>query len=341
MRVLLIGFGTVGQGVAELLMDKSDFLAKEKGMEFSVVGIFDKELGGGVYRPQGIDLEEALETIRSGGNLSQVRGENLDEDPSGFIQKAEAEVMVEMTYTDIKTAEPATSYIRSAFEGNMHVVTTNKGPVALNYRDLSAHAAEEGLEFLFEGTVMSGTPLIRVIQEDLTASNIREVKGILNGTTNYILSRMEEGLSYQKALEKSQELGYAEAEPEADVRGWDALAKVTILANVIFEANQNPFDYPCEGITEVSANDIVRVKDQGKRIKLIARTWMEGNFVKASVKPEEVDFSHPLAGVMGAFNALTITTEDIGEMTIVGHGAGQRETAYSVLMDLMKIGGQL
>ncbi|MBS3818198.1 homoserine dehydrogenase [bacterium] len=339
MRVLLIGFGTVGQGVAEILLEKRDYLAKEKGMEFNVVGIFDKELGG-VYRPQGINLEEALETIHSGGNLTQVHGESLDEDPSGFIQKAEAEVMVEMTYTDLKTAQPATSYIRAALDGNMHVVTTNKGPVALNYKDLSIHAAENGLEFLFEGTVMSGTPLISVIQENLISSHIREVKGILNGTTNYILSRMEEGLSYQKALEKSQELGYAEAQPEADVRGWDALAKVSILANVIFGANRKPFDYPCEGITEVSANDLIRVKDQGKRIKLIGKTWMEGNFVKASVGPEEIDFTHPLAGVKGAFNALTITTEDVGEVTIVGPGAGQRESAYGVLRDLMAIGGK-
>lgn len=185
---------------------------------------------------------------------------------------------------------------------------------------------------------MSGTPVLNLIRETLAGSEIREMKGILNGTTNYILSRMEEGLSYEAALKKAQELGYAEAIPDADVLGWDALAKVTILANTVFAARQKPFDYPCQGITEISASDIAAAKAQGKRFKLIGRVWKEGEAVKASVSPQQISLSHPLAGVMGASNALTISSDTLGDVTIIGPGAGRRETGFSMLIDLIHIG---
>jgi homoserine dehydrogenase len=170
---------------------------------------------------------------------------------------------------------------------------------------------------------------------------ISEIKGILNGTTNYILTRMEEGLSYTDALKKAQELGYAEAVPDADVLGWDALAKVTILANTVFGSRSKPADFPCKGITEISAQAIADAKARGKRFKLIGKVWREGDRVKASVGPEEVDLTHPLAGVMGATNAVTITTDALGNVTIVGPGAGRKETGYSTLIDIIHAGGVL
>jgi homoserine dehydrogenase len=187
---------------------------------------------------------------------------------------------------------------------------------------------------------MSGTPLINLIRENLAGCAVQEIKGILNGTTNYILTRMEEGLSYEEALKKAQDLGYAEAVPDADVLGWDALAKVTILAKVFFGASGKPFDYPCESITEIYAGAIAEAKDQGKRFKLIGRIWQEGTYVKASVAPEKIDLSHPLASVQGATNAVTITTDSLGDVTIVGPGAGKEATGFSLLVDLITIGGK-
>ncbi|HWR83880.1 MAG TPA: homoserine dehydrogenase, partial [Candidatus Deferrimicrobium sp.] len=188
--------------------------------------------------------------------------------------------------------------------------------------------------------VMSGTPLLNLIRETLAGSAITEVKGILNGTTNYILTRMEEGLSYQDALKKAQELGYAEAVPDADVLGWDALAKVTILANAVFGFKCRPSDFPCEGITGITSEAITDAKRRGKRFKLIGRVWREGNRVKASVAPLEVELTHPLAGVAGATNALTITTDTLGDVTIVGPGAGRVPTGYSCLVDMIHAGGR-
>ncbi len=216
-------------------------------------------------------------------------------------------------------------------------MTTNKGPLALHYRELAELAAKRKVEFLFEGTVMSGTPVLNLLRETLAGAEVLEMQGILNGTTNYILTRMEEGLSYEAALAKAQELGYAEAVPDADVLGWDALAKVTILGNVVFGASLKPTESPCEGITKITAADIAKAKADGKRYKLIGRVWREGGAVKAAVAPRLVDLSQPLAGVMGATNAVAISTDALGEVTIVGPGAGKVQTGFSMLTDLLHI----
>jgi len=337
MKILLIGFGTVGQGLAELLLEKEAMLSRTYGINVQVTGIADFQKGS-LYNTRGLDLKKVLAAVKKDGTLAALKNDIFDEDALALIKKAKADVLCEATYTDIKTAEPATSHIRTAFEQGMHVVTTNKGPLALYYHELLELARKKKLEFLFEGTVMSGTPVLNLIRETLAGSEIREMKGILNGTTNYILSRMEEGLSYEAALKKAQELGYAEAIPDADVLGWDALAKVTILANTVFAARQKPFDYPCQGITEISASDIAAAKAQGKRFKLIGRVWKEGEAVKASVSPQQIGLSHPLAGVMGASNALTISSDTLGDVTIIGPGAGRRETGFSMLIDLIHIG---
>lgn len=312
MKLLLIGFGTVGQGLAELLIQKKDALKKNYGFNYKVVGICDM-LKGSVYSAKGINLEDAIKMASSGKSLSKNKIEALD-----MIKKADADVMLEATYTDIKTAEPATSHIREAMKKGMHVVTTNKGPLALHYRELRDLAKKKKVHFLYEGTVMSGLPLLNLIRESLAGSEISEIKGILNGTTNYILTRMEEGMSYHNALKKAQELGYAEAVPDADVLGGDALAKVTILANVVFGAELKPFDSPCEGITKITEESIAMAKISGKRFKLIGRVWREGNKVKASVAPLQINLMHPLAGVMEATNAVTISTDTVREITLVG-----------------------
>jgi homoserine dehydrogenase len=336
MRLLFVGFGTVGQGLAELLLGKREELAKRYGLDWNVVGIVDA-LKGSYVHPDGIDLAAALDAAKRGGSLSSLRPGGGEVDALAAIGRVQADALIEATYTDIKTGEPATSHVRAALERGMHVVTTNKGPLALHYRELAELARVKGVEFLFEGTVMSGTPLINLVRETLAGAEILEMQGILNGTTNYILTRMEEGLSYEDALAKAQELGYAEAVPDADVLGWDALAKVTILANVVFGAALAPTQSPCEGITKITAADIAKAKAEGKRYKLIGRVWREGGKVKAAVAPRLVEMTQPIAGVMGATNAVAIRTDALGEITIVGPGAGRAQTGFSLLNDLVTI----
>ena len=336
MKLAFAGFGVVGRGLSDLLDQKKEELARSFGLEWEVVAVSDM-LKGSVMDPEGLDLKALVKLADEGKGL-----EELDAPVKGFdvlemIDRADADVLIEVTYTDIKTGEPATSHIKKALEKGMHVTTTNKGPIALNYKELSSIAKENGAVLLYEGTVMSGTPVLNLIRDTLSGNHISEIKGIFNGTTNYILTRMEEGLSYEDALKKAQELGYAEAVPDADVLGWDALAKVTILSNVVFGANNRPFDLPCEGITKITSEDIASAKENGKRYKLIGKVWRDGAQVRGSVAPEQIDLGHPLAGVMGAVNAATISTDALEDVTIVGAGAGRMETGYSLLIDIIEI----
>jgi homoserine dehydrogenase len=214
---------------------------------------------------------------------------------------------------------------------------SNKGPVALAYAELAQLAAEKGVRWGFEGTVMSGTPALRMPLVSLAGNDITEVRGIFNGTTNYILTKMEEGMSYDVALKQAQELGYAEADPTADVEGHDARGKVVILANVIMGAPLTKNDVACKGISQLTLDDIAEAKAQGKRWKLLARCSKAGDTVTASVAPEMVPLDDPLASIMGATNAITYECDLAGPITLVGAGAGRVETGFSILIDLINI----
>jgi homoserine dehydrogenase len=336
MKLVFVGFGTVGQGLAELLLEKKKDLEEHYGLKWTVVGIADS-LKGNACDPRGLDLKKALALAKKGQSLGKLDTCGGCASALEVIRKTKADAVLEATYTDIKTGEPATSHIKAALKKGTHVITTNKGPLALYFKELSALAKRSKAQFLFEGTVVSGTPLMNLIRGPLAGCKITEIKGILNGTTNYILTQMESGLPYAEALKKAQELGYAEAVPDADVLGWDALAKVTILANVVFGASLKPGDSPCEGITKIKAEDIAKAKAEGNRYKLIGRVWREKGKVKASVSPQLVDLTHPLAGVMGATNAVTISTDALGDVTVVGPGAGRKQTGFAMLSDLIRV----
>ena len=336
MRLLFVGFGTVAQGLSELLIEKKDELKDRYGLEWTVTGIVDM-LKGSAYDPDGLDLEKVMAMVADGKSISDLPDCGCDWDALTMIDKAEADAMIEVTYTDIKSGQPATDHIRAALARGMHVTTTNKGPLALFSNELVELAESNGAQFFYEGTVMAGTPLLNLIRETLAGSEISEMKGILNGTTNYILTQMEAGMDYETALKQAQVLGYAEAVPDADVLGWDALAKVTILANTVFGASLSPDDTPCTGITEITPAQIEAATADGKRHKLIGRVWRDGDTVRASVAPQLMELSHPLAGVGGATNAMTISTDTLGDVTVVGPGAGRRETGFSLLNDLIAI----
>jgi len=219
----------------------------------------------------------------------------------------------------------------------MHVTTMNKGPIALHYHELAALARDRGVGLFFEGTVMSGTPLLNVIRETLGGSRISEMRGILNGTTNYILTQMEEGASYPDALAEAQRLGYAEADPTADVEGHDALGKLLILAAVVMDTPLGWDQVSCRGISHLTPDDVKRARAEGLRWKLIAQLKRAGEGVEASVSPQAMPANAPLAGVSGAANAITYVTDPLGEVTLVGPGAGRRETGFALLADLLDI----
>ena len=340
-RIGLVGCGTVGQGLLEILDKKKEFLRDAYGFEARVVAISDK-IRGSLLVPEGIDIPAVLGVLGRGGNLADypkaAPGQAEPLDPLDMIEKTDAGIIAELTYTNIQTAEPATSYIKKALRTGKHVVTSNKGPAALYYRELQDLARKNGLQFRIEGTVMSGTPVFHLAESGLAGNDIREVKGILNGTTNFILSKMEtEEMEYAAALKLAQELGYAEADPTADVEGFDALAKIVILSNVLMGGSLKTLDVPRKGISSIGKADVAAAKKEGYRYKLIAHAKKEAGGVVASVSPQKLPLSDPLTGVMGAHNALSLETDLMGKVTIQGAGAGKAETGFAILSDMLAI----
>lgn len=336
-NIAFIGFGVVGQGFAEILLEQEKYLKEKYNFHFKVVAISDK-IKGSWYKRAGLDLKKLLELVKEDGNLKRYKDGIEGWDSIKTIKDTNANLILELSWTDLKTGEPAITHVKTALENKKHVVMTNKGPIALAVRELLDLAKKNGVEIRYEGTVLSGTPALNLGLHNLAGAGIYKAKGIVNGTTNYILTEMEKGLSYQDALKQAQELGYAEADPTADVEGYDALGKIVILANTVMGAKLNKDEPPCEGITKITAEDIKKAKEEGFRWKLIAGAELkEDGTVEAYVRPEKIPLSHPLANIMGPTNALTYTTKYLGDITIVGPGAGKLPTGFAVLSDILDI----
>jgi homoserine dehydrogenase len=335
-RLAFIGFGVVGQGLAELLDEKRDFLKANFGLEYTVTAISDP-VKGSVYQEEGLDLQAILALVEKDGNIGGYDKGIKGWDSLKTITDTNADVIVEVSPTNIENGEPGVTHIRSALGKKKHVITTNKGPIALFYRELIDLAGENGVALKFEGTVLSGTPAINLSLDALAGADVREIKGIMNGTTNYMLTKMAEGQSYEAVLKEAQQLGYAETKPDADVKGWDAQAKIVILANVVMRGMLRPKDVSTEGITEITLDDIEKARKAGKKYKLIGHAWKEGGKVMAKVSPQLVDADDFLYHVNGVTNALTFTTDTLNRVTIVGPGAGKKETGFSLLVDFLNI----
>jgi len=334
-RLALIGFGAAGQGLARILSERGTWLREVRNIDLQIVSVCTRSRGA-VYHSDGLDPAVLLQTISAHGDFNS-HPSVTDWDAAAMVAQADANVLVEVSPTDLTTAEPATSLIRAAFARGMHVVTANKGPVALHFAELRDIAKAAGVTFGFEGTVMSGTPGLRLCWSDLAAGEIHELRGIVNGTTNYILTEMEQGREYADVLAEAQRLGYAEADPSGDVDGHDAAGKAVILANVLMGATLTPADVERTGITGITGDMVAAAAAAGERWKLIARIWRDDQHVRASVQPTRLAVSHPLAGVAGAMNALTVSVEWLGEVTLVGPGAGGNATGFALLSDILAI----
>ena len=335
MRLILVGFGTVGRGVAESLVDAATEL-QALGLEARIVAVVDPIVGS-VCDPAGLDPSRMLELVDAGRSLTEYDGVEpvpLMPETLGVI---DADVLVEATPTNLTDGEPGLSHIRAALQAGLDVATTNKGPVALAYNELDALAAANGAALRLEGTVLSGTPVLNLCEFGLAAAGIRAVRGIVNGTCNYILSEMETGRSYDEALAAAQEKGYAEADPTGDVEGWDAAAKALILANRVLGADLELADVVRKGISDLSAGEVAGARREGTAWRLVASVERRGDRCTASVEPRELDGDDPLAAVTGAGNLLVFETEALGPVSIAGPGAGRRATGHAVVADLVAI----
>ena len=333
-NLALIGFGNVGQGLAEILSKKAPLLRERFDADIRIVAICDLYKGS-IANPNGFDPQALLDHILDQGDLKEFPAPDKGWDARETIENSGANVLVELSFTDLKTGEPALSHMIQALASGMNVATTNKGPAALHFPKLLELSQAYGGEIGVEGTVMSGTPALAVGMNMLAAAGVTRIQGILNGTTNYILGEMENGADYADALQDAQAKGYAEADPAGDVDGFDAAAKVVILANLVMGKSMTMEDVSCIGISGITRAQIQSAQAENQRWKLIGTLENVNGQIQGSVKPVKLDATHPLYGVGGAANAITYSTDLLGDITLIGPGAGRIETGYAIIGDIL------
>jgi homoserine dehydrogenase len=315
IRVGLLGLGTVGTGVLKALKSNQDVIVKRTGMWFELCGILVRDR----QKSRGVEGVRHLLTTR-------------------FEQVLEQEV--DVVLEAMGGVEPACTYIRQALEAGCHVVTANKELIAKHGIELERMARERGVQLLYEASVGGGIPVLGTLRHLLKSNRIHRFSAILNGTTHYILTRMEAtGVSLDRALAEAQRLGYAEADSSADVDGWDAAYKAVILARLAFEVDVPLSHIPCQGIRDVRASELQLARSLGYRIKLLVQgeRYGETGPLSLEVGPALLPLSHPLARVEGVHNAIHLEGDVVQDVTLMGQGAGEQPTASAMVEDLCNV----
>ncbi len=339
-KLAFIGFGNVARNLARLLERKRARLEKDYGITFSVTGIATGRHGFAVDA-NGLDLAKALGLVEAGESIFPLSSFKV-EDSLSVIKHSQADVLFENSPVNVETGQPALDHIRTALHLGMHAITANKGPVVHGYRELTDLAALKGKTFRFESTVLGGSPVFSVFREAFPAAELRGFKGIINGTTNVILSRMENGESFEDAVQFCQSIGLAETDPTNDVDGWDAAIKVAALVTVLMDTPFTPQMVSPTGIRGITPAMIAQAKAEGKRWKLVASARRDGNGIIASVAPELVAPSSPLYGMMDSSTGLSFETDVLPYYSITVSESpdlrgGPEETAYGLFADFVNI----
>ena len=330
MRLILLGFGVVGQSFVKLLLSHSTDLYNDYGIKPKVVACADN--GGIITCDQGLDLDRLLNVKKKKKSIIHYGAKGNRSEIMDVIENIDAEVVIELTPTNIVDGEPGKNHIISAMKSGKNVITVNKGPLALEFPSLMELAEYNRIAFKFSGTVGGGTPILEFAKRCLKGDRIISFEGILNGTTNYILSKMYEGLNFSEALQDASEKGYAEKDPTLDIDGYDAVAKLVIASNFLMNMKSTMKDVRRQGIKDVKPSQVLNERKKGNAIKLIASCDGK-NLV---VKPKPVSMKDPIC-VDGILNAITFTCQHSGQQTIIGKGAGGMETASAILRDLIDI----
>lgn len=326
-----MGCGVVGQSFTRILLRREAELAKIYGFHPRVVAVVDR--AGAAISPEGLDLEEILFLkARKGTVAASLENGHYAMPASDVIESVEAEAVIEATHTNIKDGEPGLSHIKAALKTGKNVVTTNKGPLALALSSLTELAHHNNVYLKFSGAVGAGTPILELAKKYLLGDRIVSMRGILNGTTNYILTEIDEKhITLEQAIEKAKKLGYTEADPSMDIDGIDTACKLVIIANWIMNKELTLKDVKVQGIRNVTNQTLEEAAKKDCTIKLIGS--INGNL---KVKPTEIHRRDPLS-IGGVFNAVTFVSEFAGEQIIIGRGAGGMETASAILRDLLDI----
>ena len=335
-KIALLGFGNVGQAFVKLLLEKKDDLIEKPGIGFRVVGIGSGNHGRAID-PKGFPLQEVLDAYQAGTSLDEFSSIPIL-DSAAFIEKCGADALIETTPVDYHTGEPAISYLRQALEMGIHAITANKGPVVHGYRDLDSLARRNEVSFLFESTVMDGAPVFSIARSGLPGARVTSFSGILNSTTNMILSRMEDGETQEEAISYTQSIGIAETDPSGDVDGWDAAVKVAALVTVLMDIPFTPEMVDRTGIRGISRDMIQNAAKNGQRWKLICNAKQDpasSQGIKAVIEPRLVNQESHLYNVSGTSSILEISSDVLGKLSLIEENPSPRTTAYGILADLL------
>jgi len=337
-KLAFIGFGNVARALARLLIRKQDLLKSQYDITFSTTGIATGSHGFAV-NPDGLDLVACLDLVEAGGVLEEVSSQAVSSSIE-VIKASQADFMFENSPVNHETGQPAIDHVRTALELGMSVSTANKGTVVHGYRALTALAESKGRHFMFESTVLGGSPLFSVFRETMPGAELESFQGILNSTTNIILSRMERGESFDEAVAYCQSIGVAETDPSADVDGWDAAIKVAALVTVLMDTPFTPQQVDRKGVREITPGMITQAKAEEKRWKLVCKAEKVGDTIKASVQPELVSRSSPLYSMEDSTSGVAFRTDVLGDYSIIesereGMVAGPIPTAYGLFADFV------
>ncbi len=337
VRVIVCGMGRVGRAFVGLAGQKQKDLRARYGLDLKIVAAVD--IGGAAVSPDGLPAEELLSFLQKGGRVEEMPGFGR-KGLSGrdAICTFPSEVLVETTPTNIKDGEPGLTHLRTALEHGRHVVTAAKGPLVLRYRELKELAAKSRVRLMMSAATAAALPTLDVGLSCLAGTEVLSAEGILNGTTNYILTRMyEDGCPYAEALAEAQKMGVAEPDPSLDVEGRDTANKILLIANEVLQAGLSLADIPVEGITRVTPQDIQKARKEGKVIKLIGKAEKKDGKVAASVAPMPLPADHPLACVRGTEKAVSYLTDTMDRVTVSGGKSNPVGAAAALLKDLIRI----
>lgn len=329
LRLAFLGFGNVGKALAQLLLAKRDELSDRYNIQFIVTGVATGRRGKAID-PKGIDLEQILHQE----NLAVLSAEMVG-DEREFVSNCGADVLFESIPVNYATGQPALDCLRIALENNMHAITANKGPVIHGFKELSALARKKKRRFFFESTVMDGAPIFSLFRGSLPGSQLKSFTGILNSTTNMILTLMERGQNFNEAVAYCQKIGIAETDPSGDVDGWDAAIKVALLISVLMEADMTTDQIERTGIRNITHQEVMKAEQDCKRWKLICRGWRENGKVYGKVKPELITSDSPMYAVDGTTSIIQFETDVLGNLTIVEADPGPHTTAYGMFADFL------
>lgn len=351
--LVLVGFGNVARRFVRLLDERAASLRDEHGVTWRVAGIATRRHGL-ARSSHGLDVFRALDLVEAGEGLdslddpASLGGAPLPPATSAeFIDQmvhvltsagaGRRVVVVETTVLDVRDGQPATEHVRAALRAGADVITANKGLVAFAYADLRDLAERVGRRFLFEGAVMDGIPIFNLATRTMPAVRVLGFRGVVNSTTNYIITAMENGREFGEALAEMQAAGIAEADASLDVDGWDAAAKAAAVANVLMGARVTPHGVERTGVSHLTGEGVRALAGAGRRVKLVARGRREEGRVRVAVAPEELPQDDLLAGLRDQQNALILETDLLGELAIVQLGGGLTQTAYALVSDLVAL----